>query len=148
MPYSKTERHDAIRKVITRQKVSSQEELKHALAGDGIEISQATLSRDLQEIGVIKSRGDSSSFYALPALGFNVGNGEFSISGLEISGNVAVLKTPPGHAGMFASMIDRNELPEVAGTIAGDDTIFIVLRKNVSEKKAMKALKAILTVSE
>ena len=148
MLYSKTDRHDAIRNVISKRKISSQEELKQALAAEGIEISQATLSRDLQEIGVIKSRGGSSSFYALPTLGFSMNNGELCVSGLEISGNMAVLKTPPGHASMFASIIDRKELPEVAGTIAGDDTIFLVLRKNVSERQAYKSISAVLSVKE
>ena len=148
MLYSKTDRHDAIKNVISKRKISSQEELKQALAAEGIEISQATLSRDLQEIGVIKSRGGSSSFYALPTLGFSMNNGELCVSGLEISGNMAVLKTPPGHASMFASIIDRKELPEVAGTIAGDDTIFLVLRKNVSERQAYKSISAVLSVKE
>ena len=148
MLYSKTDRHDAIRNVISKRKISSQEELKQALAAEGIEISQATLSRDLQEIGVIKSRGGSSSFYALPTLGFSINNGELCVSGLEISGNMAVLKTHPGHASMFAAIIDRKELPEVAGTIAGDDTIFLVLRKNVSERQAYKSISAVLSVKE
>ena len=148
MLYSKTDRHDAIRNVISKRKISSQEELKQALAAEGIEISQATLSRDLQEIGVIKSRGGSSSFYAVPTRGFSMNNGELCVSGLEISGNMAVLKTPPGHASMFAAIIDRKELPEVAGTIAGDDTIFLVLRKNVSERQAYKSISAVLSVKE
>lgn len=146
MQITKQERLLAIKEVIANKRISSQEDLKLALAENGIEISQATLSRDLQEIGVIKGHG-GSSYYALPTTHYGVKEEDFNIHSFEISGNIAILKTMPGHANMFASLIDRKELPEFAGTVAGDDTILIVLRKNVTEIEAYQSLSSILTIN-
>lgn len=140
MQYSKTERQNAIREVILKQKIESQGDLKAALKDNGIEISQATLSRDLQEMGVIKNHGSSVSFYSIPEGRFGMDGSITSVLGIEISGNIAVVKTLPGHASMLASLMDRKQLPEIAGTIAGDDTIFIVLRSGVTAERGYKVI--------
>lgn len=140
MPFSKSERQDAIRLAIQNNRINSQEELKAALSGNGIAISQATLSRDLQEMGVIKSHGGSVSYYVIPEGRYGRELSDSGVMGIEVSGNMAVVRTLPGHASMFASIIDRRQLSEVAGTIAGDDTIFIVLRSGVSPEAGLKAI--------
>jgi len=132
MSFSKSERQEAIRQAIQSKKIGSQEDLKAALSESGIAISQATLSRDLQEMGVVKSHGGSLSYYIIPEGRYSADGADSGIIGIEICGNIAVVRTLPGHASMFASIIDRKQLPEIAGTIAGDDTIFLVLRNGVT----------------
>lgn len=140
MPYSKRERQDAIKEAILNKKIGSQEELKLELSQAGIMISQATLSRDLQEMGVVKSHGGSVSYYILPEGRFGSERTDSGVVDIEVCGNIAVLKTLPGHASMFALMIDRKLIPEIAGTIAGDDTVFMVLRNGVSAEACRRAI--------
>lgn len=140
MQISKSERQEAIRLAIQKNRISSQEDLKASLSESGIAISQATLSRDLQEMGVVKSHGGSVSYYVIPERRYGAERSDSGILGIEVSGNMAVVRTLPGHASMFASLIDRRQLAEIAGTIAGDDTIFVVLRAGVSADAALKAI--------
>ncbi len=144
MQQGKSERQNAIRDVILQKKIGSQEDLKNALAENGFAISQATLSRDLKEMGVVKSHGHSESYYTIQEGRYGSSNSGSGVLGLEISGNIAVVKTLPGHASMLALLVDRKQLPEVAGTIAGDDTIFIVLRANATAERTRKALASVL----
>lgn len=149
MQFTKSERHNAIKDVIFRKKIASQEDLRIALADHGIEISQATLSRDLQELGVVKSHGTRPVHYVINAE--RTGGGEqkdSSILSIEVSGNLAIVKTLPGHASMYAGLIDRKNFEEIAGTLAGDDTIFVALRKNVSEIEAYQTLGKILPIQD
>ena len=112
------------------------------LAAEGIEITQATLSRDLEELGAVKLRGADGGVgaYVVPEDGSPVRGvtggtermsrllGELLVS-TDASGNLAVLRTPPGAAQYLASSIDRAALPYVVGTIAGDDTVLVVARE-------------------
>ncbi|MCE5290048.1 MAG: arginine repressor [Nocardiaceae bacterium] len=121
--------------------VRSQTELASLLAADGIEITQATLSRDLDDLGAVKLRSpDGGGAYVVPedtgtirATGGGVERLSQRLSELMVSvdssGNLAVLRTPPGAAHFLASAIDRSGMPEVVGTIAGDDTIMVVARE-------------------
>lgn len=143
MQYSKHERQEAIKRTILNGKIHSQEDLKKALVEQGISISQATLSRDLQEMGVVKSHGTSVSYYSIQEGRYGAINSNSSVIGLEVSGNMAVVRTLPGHASMLASLIDRKELKEIAGTIAGDDTIFMVLRQEVTPDQVYRSLSSI-----
>ncbi len=125
--------------------VHSQTELAVLLAGEGIEVTQATLSRDLEELGAVKLRGadGGGGVYVVPEDGSPVRGvaggtervarllGELLVS-TDASANLAVLRTPPGAAHYLASAIDRAALPEVVGTIAGDDTILVVAREPAS----------------
>ena len=120
----------------------SQGELAALLADDGIEVTQATLSRDLEELGAVKLRGadGGGGVYVVPEDGSPVRGvsggtervarllGELLVS-TDSSANLAVLRTPPGAAHYLASAIDRAALPDVVGTIAGDDTILVVARE-------------------
>lgn len=122
--------------------VHSQAELAALLADEGIDVTQATLSRDLEELGAVKLRGPDggAGHYVVPEDGSPVrgvpgGTERLSrllgdlLVGCDASANLAVLRTPPGAAHYLASAIDRAAMPEVVGTIAGDDTIFVVARE-------------------
>jgi transcriptional regulator of arginine metabolism len=122
--------------------VRSQSELASMLADEGIDVTQATLSRDLEELGAVKLRGadGGTGVYVVPEDGSpvrGVAGGTERMSRLlndllvstDASGNLAVLRTPPGAAHYLASAIDRAALPHVVGTIAGDDTIFVIARE-------------------
>lgn len=128
--------------VLSARPVHSQTELAGLLADEGIDVTQATLSRDLEELGAVKLRGadGGGGVYVVPEDGSPVRGvsggtervarllGELLVS-TDASGNLAVLRTPPGAAHYLASAIDRAALPEVVGTIAGDDTILVVARE-------------------
>src|SRR5438270_11455217 len=128
--------------VLSSTEVRSQSELAELLAAEGIDVTQATLSRDLEELGAVKLRGADGGVgvYVVPEDGSPVrgvsgGTGRLSrllselLVSTDASGNVAVLRTPPGAAHYLASAIDRAALPYVVGTIAGDDTIFVAARE-------------------
>lgn len=163
-PATKAARHAKIAGILAQPgaPVRSQEDLAERLAGLGIRVTQATLSRDLEELGAVRLRSpDGGLFYALRAqtapragedaaqadaaarlagaAGLAVGPMGGSASGLaraaaellltaEASGNLVVLRTPPGAAQLMASMIDRAGMPAVLGTVAGDDTVLVVAR--------------------
>lgn len=127
--------------LLSGNSVRSQSELAAMLADEGIDVTQATLSRDLEELGAVKLRGadGGTGVYVVPEDGSpvrGVSGGTERLSRLlndllvssDASGNLAVLRTPPGAAHYLASAIDRAALPHVVGTIAGDDTIFVVAR--------------------
>ena len=128
--------------ILSAQPVHSQTELAGLLADGGIEVTQATLSRDLEELGAVKLRGadGGGGVYVVPEDGSPVRGisggtermarllGELLVS-TDASANLAVLRTPPGAAHYLASAIDRAALPEVVGTVAGDDTILVVARE-------------------
>lgn len=142
---SQVARRDLIVQLLGRQRVSSQAALRELLAAEGFEVTQATVSRDLDEIGAIKLHdGDGLPVYALPPPGGDAGPrlpesssaaqsrlarllGELMVSA-DSSGNIAVLRTPPGAAQFLAAAIDHAAPPEVIGTIAGDDTVLMVSR--------------------
>lgn len=135
-------RQARIVELITQRAVHSQAELLAMLEAEGIGSTQATLSRDLDELGAVKLRGadGGTPVYVIPDDGSPVRGieggtsrlgrllGELLVSA-DASGNLAVLRTPPGAAHYLASALDRAALHDVVGTIAGDDTIFVVARE-------------------
>jgi transcriptional regulator of arginine metabolism len=137
-PATKAARHERIASLIRRDDVRSQTELAERLAHDGIQVTQATLSRDLEELRAVKVRGA----YLIPEDGERaLRPAEQATSKLirllrelltsvDHSGNLVVLRTPPGAAQFLASAIDRTGLPDIVGTIAGDDTILVVARES------------------
>lgn len=142
-PVSKAARHARIEALIRGRPIRSQGELAELLAAEGLSTTQATLSRDLEELGAFKARGTdgTAAVYMVP----EEGRGPLRsaeqpperlkrlmrelLTGAEASGNMVVLRTPPGAAQFLASAFDRAGLPEVVGTIAGDDTILVVARQ-------------------
>ena len=131
---SKRDRHAAILDVIREEHVTSQEGLREFLLDRDIEVTQATLSRDVRELRLVKVPGaDGTSHYTLPEEWENTPPLENLLPTLfleaEGSGNLLVVKTMTGGAQAVALAIDWEEWPEVLGTLAGDDTILIVLRE-------------------
>jgi transcriptional regulator of arginine metabolism len=138
---TKAARQERIATLIRGSEVRSQAELVELLAADGIHVTQATLSRDLDELGALKVRkNDGPAVYLIPEDGNPVllpseqptaRLGRLLrdlLTGTDASGNIAVLRTPPGAAQFLASALDRCGFEEVVGTIAGDDTILVVAR--------------------
>ncbi len=139
-PVTRAMRHARIVELIRDRPVRSQTELGELLALAGVLVTQATLSRDLEELGAVKLSGA----YLIPEDGNRpLRDAEQPparlirllrelLTGVDASGNIAVLRTPPGAAQFLASALDRSGLSDVVGTIAGDDTIFVVARENGS----------------
>lgn len=139
-PLSRTARQALIAELLGRHHIGNQSALIELLAAEGVEVTQATLSRDLDEMGARKVRGsDGQSFYTVAEQEVEADAdgrlaklrrmlAELSVS-TDHSGNFAVLRTPPGAAQYLASVIDRAPLGHVVGTVAGDDTIFILARE-------------------
>ncbi|MGN6473269.1 MAG: arginine repressor [Mycobacteriales bacterium] len=142
-PHSKTARQSRIAAVLSAHPVRSQAELARLLAAEGVAVTQGTLSRDLEEMGALKVRhpsggtvyavGDEPPGPVLRALS-DASDGRVSrlaaelLVSAEASANLVVARTPPGGAQLLASAIDRAGLPDVLGTVAGDDTVLLVAR--------------------
>jgi len=136
----KAERQRRIAKLLAQGAVTSQQELVELLAATGQPATQATVSRDLEELGAYKVRRNGHVVYALGP-GTEPGSvpgpgGESlrrllgsSVGDVETSGNIVVVHTPPGYAGMVSSAIDKAGVDGVAGTLAGDDTILVVCKE-------------------
>jgi transcriptional regulator of arginine metabolism len=141
-PSSKAARHARITALIRDRAVRSQGELGDLLAAEGLPTTQATLSRDLEELGAVKVRGTdgSAATYVIPEEGQGpLRTAEQAperlrrllrelLTGADFTGNLVVLRTPPGAAQYLASALDRSGLPDIVGTIAGDDSILVVAR--------------------
>jgi transcriptional regulator of arginine metabolism len=125
----------AIRRLVDQEAVHSQEELRQRLATLGFVVTQATLSRDIKELGLVKRTSDGAYRGAGPAedapgvavVALSRALGEFLLS-VDVAQQLAVVKTGPGQAQLLALAIDRARLEHVVGTIAGDDTILVVCR--------------------
>ena len=151
-PLSKSARQARIAAILGREQVRSQEELADLLARYvGVQVTQATLSRDLDELGVVKTRGRGGHLvYALPdgpvgpglPAGDEPANGDSMparltrylgelLTSAEASANLVVLRTPAGAAQFLASVIDHAALPAILGTVAGDDTVLLITRDPV-----------------
>lgn len=138
----RTARLNCIKETIQDNRVISQETLLELLVTRGYSVTQATLSRDLKYLKVGKvSDGQNGYYYTLPK------DGEYAISekdylqdvqrgfiSYDFSGPICVVNTLPGHADSVALAIDKLNLPEILGTIAGDDTIFLVLKEEASRE--------------
>ena len=133
---TKHQRQHRITKLLETKAVGSQGHLVDLLAGEGIEATQTTVSRDLEELGALKVRlPGGETAYALPELpSHQVAPedhlrrvlGEWVVEA-DVSGNLVVLRTPPGSAHVVASALDRSGFPGVIGTVAGDDTVLVVV---------------------
>ncbi len=139
---TRVRRQARIVELVTAKGIRSQTELARLLADDDIDVTQATLSRDLEELGAVKLRGadGGAAVYVIPEDGSPVQGvqggtsrlsrllGELLVSA-DGSGNLTVLRTPPGAAQFLASAIDRSAMGEVVGSIAGDDTVMVLARE-------------------
>ena len=150
----KKNRLDAIKMIISSRDIYSQEELMNALNEEGITLTQATLSRDLKELKVAKaSNPQGRATYVLPndvlykrpsarsASEMLMSNGFLS---LQFSGNIAVIRTRTGYASSMAYDIDNRECPAILGTIAGDDTIIMILHEKASHEEVRAFLAKVI----
>jgi transcriptional regulator of arginine metabolism len=159
--HGKAARHARIVAVLNERTVRSQVELAAILAGAGFHVAQATLSRDLDELGAVKLRTPDGGLpvYVVPEDGApltvrSVDDappqrlarlvGEL-VTSAEASANLVVLRTPPGAAHFLASALDRAGVPDVLGTIAGDDTILVISR---DPKGGDRLVRQILALSQ
>lgn len=151
---TKEERLSEIRNIVLTLDVSNQEELLNLLNKRGFNTTQATLSRDIKRLKIIKSPDINGNYiYSLPGERnhrnnfSDIQNNELAVKGfvsIEFSNNLAVLKTRPGYAMGIASDIDKQVSYEIIGTIAGDDTILIIPREDVSRKDIITVLSEII----
>ena len=146
---------EVLKMLISSKDLGSQEEVLKALSAEGYTITQATLSRDLKQLKVAKAASMNGKYvYVLPnetmykrvskpatAREMMQSTGFRSIN---FSGNMAVIKTRPGYASSIAYNIDNSDLPQILGTIAGDDTIFIVKGVGVTNDEVIEGLRHIL----
>jgi transcriptional regulator of arginine metabolism len=123
---TKSFRHGQILKLIRSRTIGTQEELARALKSVGIDATQVTLSRDIRELGLVKTaNGYRELEREEPAQQFAMLAGEF-LTDARVAQNQVVLRTAPGHASSVAVALDDEEWPEILGTIAGDDTILVI----------------------
>jgi transcriptional regulator of arginine metabolism len=146
-------RQAEIRKVIQKGNVHSQDELLVELKGMGFDLTQATLSRDLKEMRVAKMPHQAKGYvYVMPEADKIVNTPSQSrinyladgFRDLRFSGNLAVLRTQPGYASAIAAVIDKAEPWEIIGTVAGDDTILMIMKEGISKLDLINALVLIM----
>lgn len=138
VPATKSARHELIRRLLDERPIRSQTELADALAEFSVAVTQATLSRDLDELGAVKGREGAGARYQIPVgpagadtrqrLNRLTRIAEELLLSAEASANLVVVHTPPGAAQFLASALDAVSSPDVLGTIAGDDTVLVVAR--------------------
>lgn len=149
--HQKNSRLETLRMLFSSQELCSQDDILKALKKEGFVVTQATLSRDMKQLKVAKAAMANGKYiYVLPtetmykrvqkqmtAREMLLTSGFLS---MEFSGNMGVIRTRPGYASSIAYNIDNSRLDEILGTIAGDDTIFVVLANGVTPAQAKKAL--------
>jgi len=145
----KPQRQHRIARLLEEQAISSQSQLVELLASDGVVATQATVSRDLEELGAVKVRIPGGTMaYAIPEHAKAVTSsddhlrrvmGEFVVE-VAYSANLVVLRTPPGSAHVIGSALDRSGLPDIVGTVAGDDTVLVVCSEQAGGNKVAGAL--------
>ena len=128
----KRDRQAVIKQMISRDKIGTQEEIKQRLEAEGITVTQATFSRDLREIGLLKLRDEEGKLYysehVLPSLDPTVKDYVKSVSRAQF---MLVLHTELGEADVLANIIDSDENPEILGTVAGADTLLVICKDAV-----------------
>jgi transcriptional regulator of arginine metabolism len=130
----KERRQRTIAELIRSNALSSQEDLADRLGSLGFAATQATISRDLEQLGAVKIRRDGQSSYALPETARNAPSPRLAtvlrdwVQSIEPAGTMVVIRTPPGSAHLVGVALDNSDLSEIAGTICGDDTIFVACR--------------------
>ncbi len=150
----KNKRHEMIVKLVSEQAIETQETLCRLLTEAGFKVTQATVSRDIRELALIKTQnGDGVSRYTLPVLKREAMASEGSIiysmiadsvTSVDYAMNTAVIKCTGGMAQAICSKLDSTEIPAVVGTIAGDDTIFILMRTERDAERLVRELKLII----
>ena len=136
----RSRRQKALTELLRAEALGSQEEVTARLRAKGFDVAQATVSRDLDQLGAVKVKRGGAVGYSLPD---QVAHSDWAaarlqrifaewVQSVEAAGNMLVLKTPPGSAHLVGLALDQAKLEEVAGTISGDDTLFVALRDGVT----------------
>ncbi len=151
---TKEKRMQMIRLIIERTNIECQDDLLKELRREGFYLTQATLSRDLKNLKVAKASVKGGKYvYVLPgnASYKDMASDDFpqeekntGFISIEFSGNLGVIKTHPGHAASLAYYIDKREFDEILGTVAGDDTLMIILREGVTQAQVLECLKVVI----
>jgi transcriptional regulator of arginine metabolism len=146
MSNAKTFRHGQILRLISGGRIANQEDLRRRLASQRMRVTQATLSRDLQELRLIKTQDGYKTVAALPEEPAPLppltrALGEFLLD-IRPAENMLVLKTPPSGAQPLAAAVDAAKFPEIAGTIAGDDTVLIITPNKKSRESLQKKIES------
>src|SRR5215475_8152412 len=142
----KTERQAAILRLVGRHSIASQEDLKRLLAADGFVVTQATLSRDLRELGVLRAPTDDGARYLLPEMLGDSDKPQLEqllpqlFSSIDGVGELIVLHTLPSGAPPVSEAVDSQAWPEVLGTVAGENTVLIVCRSAAARAAVMQRL--------
>ena len=147
----KNNRLEALRLIISSQQLGSQDELLSALQKEGFKLTQATLTRDMKQFKVAQDPSRSGNYlYLLPnetmykrVSSPNTIREMMKVPGfvsINFSGNIGIIKTRPGYASSIAWNIDNSDIPEILGTIAGDDTIFIVIKEGIKHQDVIDTL--------
>jgi transcriptional regulator of arginine metabolism len=153
----KSSRLEAIKMIISSTEIGSQEELMGHLRKEGFELTQATLSRDLKQLKVAKASSMNGQYvYVLPnetmykrvhkPLPVSEMMSMPQFMSIHFTGNLGVIRTRPGYASSIAYNIDNAQLPDILGTIAGDDTIFIAVREGADHDSVVEALNNIVII--
>lgn len=138
-------RQAALLKLVRRQQLASQEEMVALLHKQGFNVTQASVSRDVRELGLVRVDGRYVPADRVGAEGAEAGaapyGSELIISVEPVGANLIVIKTPPGAASTVAVELDGRQVPQIAGTVAGDDTIFVAVRSRAAQGQALALLK-------
>jgi len=146
----KSKRQQAILSLVGRERLGSQEEIRGRLSAIGLEATQSTISRDVEELGLARIHDVDGTRYVVPgragvsppAALLRHALAEFALSFAQGAGELLVIRTPPGSASALGEALDRAGLPDIAGTIAGDDTILVVPRKGSTARSVERVLTA------
>jgi transcriptional regulator of arginine metabolism len=148
----KERRLRTIAELIRKEPLANQEELAERLASLGYAVTQATVSRDLDQLGAVKVRRDGQLAYALPGQGAEIPAPMLTavlrdwVRSADAAANLVVIKTPPGSAHLVGVMLDQAAMPEIVGTICGDDTIFAATQSATQAEALTSKLRAAIGV--
>ena len=148
MGAGKTFRQGQILGLVTGQRIANQEDLRRRLAAQKMRVTQATLSRDLQELRLVKTHEGYKQASALPEESTSLPHLERALAefllDIRPAENLLVLKTPPSGAQPLAAAVDASKFTEVAGTIAGDDTVLIITPSRKTRESLQKKIEALV----
>jgi len=147
----KKQRLSVIESIMRTEVIRSQDDLQKSLMDRGFDVTQATLSRDIRQLKIIKAHDQTGHLYILPEINLKeprLPTPRFDQATVEFSGNLAVIKTRPGYAMGIASEIDKHAPDEILGTIAGDDTILVIPREKYTRIQVREALTRVLKERE
>ena len=151
-PAGKSERHEAILALVRDRAVRTQEEIVDALRRRGLEVTQATVSRDIKELGLARVHDPDGPRYVVTETGDSPPPGTARlrsvmrehVRSMEFVGHLGVIRTRPSSAPLVAANIDQSHFAEVAGTVAGDDTVLVIIRSVPAAKQLAEKLRALV----